>query len=110
MTLRCTLLDLAVALRAGARDVVVVDARARVGVGQDVVRRVAGRADGGHGQALLEQTLAVDALGVVLEESGSCGMRAFATTGEPSRWHLPHSSGTFIVEVGEAGSSCGKMS
>ena len=63
------LLDLAVALCAGRGDVVDVDRGARVGVGQDLVRGVAGRAHRRHGEPLAVQSLAMDGLGVVLEDA-----------------------------------------
>ena len=50
------------------RDVLPVDARAGIGVGQEVVRGVAVDADRDDRQAPLQEALAVDALGVVLED------------------------------------------
>ncbi len=62
------LLDLRVALGAGRDHVLLGDRRLRIGVRQDVVRRVAGGADGGDRQALLVEPLAVDRVDVVLED------------------------------------------
>src|SRR5574341_2401867 len=62
------LLDPVVATAAGLRHVRAVDARGRVGSRQDAVRGVAAGAGGGDGQAALQQALAVDALGVGLDD------------------------------------------
>ncbi len=62
-------LDLRVAPGAGSRHVVPVNARPPIGVRQDLVRRVARRADRGHGETLPVQSFAVDGLGVVLEDA-----------------------------------------
>ena len=61
------LFHLRVALGAGRRDVAPVNRGVRIGMRQDVVRRVARHAVGGHHQALLEQGLAVDAFRIVLQ-------------------------------------------
>ena len=66
--LRVHLLDHRVAGRAGAGDVVLVDARARVLVRQDEVGRMAGGAHGGHRSDPAEQARAVDRQRVVLED------------------------------------------
>ena len=60
--------DLGVALGAGGRDVAAVDRGIRVRVGQDVVGGVAGNAICRNDQSLLEQRLAVNALGIVLND------------------------------------------
>jgi hypothetical protein len=61
------LLDLRVALLAGLTDVIAVNARCRVGVREDLVRRVTRRADRGDRQTLPEQTFAMYGERVVLE-------------------------------------------
>jgi hypothetical protein len=62
------LFDQPVALHTGPDYVVLVDRRPRVRVGEYVVTCVATGADGCHHQALLEQTLTVDALLVPLDD------------------------------------------
>ena len=59
--------DLGVAFRAGGGNVPAIDGGGGVGVRQDQVRGVARGAGRGHRQSLFQQRLAVDALGVVLE-------------------------------------------
>lgn len=61
------LLDLRVALLAGLTDVIAVNARCRIGVREDLVRRVTRRADRGDRQTLPEQTFAMYGERVVLE-------------------------------------------
>ena len=68
--LAVNLLDLPVTLGAGLGDVVVVNARVRVGVRKNVVRGMARGTNRGDGQPLLEQTLPVNAHRVVLQDSG----------------------------------------
>ncbi len=63
------LLDAVVALAAGGGHVGAVDARAGVAGRQHAVGGVAAGAGGGHGQAALQQALAVDALGVGLDDA-----------------------------------------
>ena len=63
------LLDLPVALGTCRRNVVSMDARGRVGVRQDLVRRVTGRADRRYREPLAIQTFAVNRLRVVLEDA-----------------------------------------
>ena len=62
------LLDAVVAPAAGLRHVRAVHARGRVRPRQDAVGGMAARAGGGHGEAALEQPLAVDALRVRLDD------------------------------------------
>lgn len=61
------LLNLRMAGRTGGRDVGGVDGAARVRVRQNMMRRMARCARRGHGQPLLEQPHAMDALRVILE-------------------------------------------
>src|SRR5208282_96494 len=60
-------LDLRVAPGAGGGDVLAIDRGCWIGMGQYQVRGVAGGAIRSHRQALLQQGLSVDALGVVLQ-------------------------------------------
>ena len=73
-------LDLRVALGAGFGDILLGDRGARIGVGQHVVRGVATGADRGHGQALLEEADAVDAVLVVFEDVGLRDGRVLLTS------------------------------
>ena len=62
-------------------------------------------------QALLEQALAVDALGVVLEDVVLVDRRAARWTGVPSWWHLPQVNGHLAAaRPASAGPSTGRMS
>jgi hypothetical protein len=61
------ILDLGVASGARRRDVLSGDRGTRIRMGQDVVRRVTRRARGRDDEAFLQQPLAVNALGIVLQ-------------------------------------------
>ena len=63
------LLDPPVALAAGGGDVVAVDGRARVRMGQHMMSRVAIGAHRRHRQPLFEQSLAMDRLGIVGQDA-----------------------------------------
>src|SRR3990170_2300713 len=62
------LLDPVVAAAARLRHVLAVDARERIGPRQDAEGGMAARAGGGDGESALQQALAVDALGVGLDD------------------------------------------
>ena len=90
------LLDPGVALHAGAGHVVAVDAGIGVVVLEDVVRGVAGGAHRGDGQPLLEEALAVDRHGEVLQDpilrdvvlQGDLGALAVAAAAEQRDVHV----------------------
>lgn len=60
--------DLRVALGAGIGNILTIDRRSGIGMRQDRVRGVASGAGRGHGQPLLQQRLAVNALGVISQD------------------------------------------
>ncbi len=70
---------------------------------QHRVRGVAGGADRGDGQPLLEETHAVDRVGVVLRGCSPAGCLRNSETSVPSLWQPPQSSGTFILATGDFG-------
>ena len=92
------LFDLRVALRTGSSDILAIDRRRRVGMRQDQVRRMATGAVGRYGESLFQQRLAVNALGVVLEDAvlrnvelelyrGAFAMASSAKEWDPKRGH-----------------------
>ena len=65
--LAMNLFDLGMTLGASGRDVAPANRRLGIGVRQDAMRRMARYARGRNDQTLLEHSLAVDALGIVLQ-------------------------------------------
>ena len=100
-------IDLRVAGCAGRGHVVDVDTRAGVRVTQDVVSRVAGRADRRHGESLAEQALAVDAHRIVLEDAllrdlvGPGHRRTFPVAVAAEQRHVHHSRRRIGIRGGQ---------
>ena len=97
------LLDLRMALRAGGGNVTAIDGRVRIGVRQNAVRRMAGHARRGHDQALLHHGLAVDALGIILEDVVLINLavhldgRTFTMASTTDEWNIERSDGGTVV-------------
>ena len=101
------LFDLCMALCARRRDIVAVNARLRISVRKNLVRRVTRGANGGHRQALPEQTGPVDRQRVILEyrvlmdgvRSGYRGTLSMTFTAQ--HWDVHHPCGGQRVGLGK---------
>ena len=73
------------------------------------MRGVAARADRRHDKSLLKEPLAVDRVGVVVQDI-ILVISLVTDTGVPSRWHCPQSRGISMMEIGEPVTDAGSMS
>ena len=73
-------LDLRVALGAGLGNILFGDRGPRIGVGKQVMRRMATGADRGNGQALLEEADSMETVFVVFEDVGLRKARVLLTS------------------------------
>lgn len=98
--------DLGVAFSAGGSDVASVDRRIWVSVRQDVVGRVAGNAIGRNDQTLLEKRLAVNALGIILQDvvlvnlAVGLNRRALLVASSANEWDFQWSHGRVPIRNG----------